>query len=165
MIIFHAEKVNANYNTYKNGLIYLSVIISIICFLNFTEPEAFFYSAMYGTLLTIKEANTELKWDTADSTVTVVTLWSSISCLIHRLRKLVHPRAYSVQWRPHTYRLRLCPRTPLLPLPPLALLVRCGACTTIATSSPVSTNSTTYNWAIARVTSFNKSRHSFRSIS
>ena len=38
MIIFLAEKVNANYNTYKNGLINLSVIITIISFLNFTEP-------------------------------------------------------------------------------------------------------------------------------
>ena len=38
MIIFLAEKPNTNYNTYKNGLIYLLVIITIICFLNFTEP-------------------------------------------------------------------------------------------------------------------------------
>ena len=38
IIIFLAEKVNANYNTYKNGLINLSVIITIISFLNFTEP-------------------------------------------------------------------------------------------------------------------------------
>jgi hypothetical protein len=33
MTIFLAEKVNVNCNTYKNGLIYLSVIITIIVFL------------------------------------------------------------------------------------------------------------------------------------
>jgi hypothetical protein len=43
MIIFLAKKVNVNYNTYKNGLIYLSVIITIICFLNFTEPTIMIY--------------------------------------------------------------------------------------------------------------------------
>jgi len=41
MIIFLVEKVNVNCNTYKNGLIYLSVIITIICFLNFTEPSKY----------------------------------------------------------------------------------------------------------------------------
>jgi len=38
MIIFLVEKVNVNCNTYKNGWIYLLVIITIICYLNFTEP-------------------------------------------------------------------------------------------------------------------------------
>ena len=41
MTIFLAEKVNVNCNTYKNGLIYLSVIITIICLLNFTEPSKY----------------------------------------------------------------------------------------------------------------------------
>ena len=39
MIIFLVEKVNVNCNTYKNGWIYLLVIITIICYLNFTEPS------------------------------------------------------------------------------------------------------------------------------
>src|SRR6476620_6936900 len=39
MIIFLVEKVNVNCNTYKNGWIYLLVIITIICYLNFTEPN------------------------------------------------------------------------------------------------------------------------------
>ena len=38
MIIFLVEKVNVNCNTYRNGWIYLLVIITIICYLNFTEP-------------------------------------------------------------------------------------------------------------------------------
>ena len=38
MIIFLVEKVSVNWNTYKNGWIYLLVIITIICYLNFTEP-------------------------------------------------------------------------------------------------------------------------------
>ena len=38
MIIFLVEKVSVNCNTYKNGWIYLLVIITIICYLNFTEP-------------------------------------------------------------------------------------------------------------------------------
>jgi hypothetical protein len=43
MITFLAEKVNVNYDIYKNGLIYLSVIITIICFLNFTEPNGVYF--------------------------------------------------------------------------------------------------------------------------
>ena len=35
---FPCKKVSVNCNTYKNGLIYLLVIITIICYLNFTEP-------------------------------------------------------------------------------------------------------------------------------
>ncbi|MGA9845690.1 MAG: hypothetical protein WBQ25_25600, partial [Nitrososphaeraceae archaeon] len=39
MIIFLVEKVSVNCNTYKNGWIYLLVIITIICYLNFAEPS------------------------------------------------------------------------------------------------------------------------------
>jgi hypothetical protein len=50
MIIFLVEKVNVNCNTYKNGWIYLLVIITIICYLNFTEPYEVSYPVIRQVL-------------------------------------------------------------------------------------------------------------------